>query len=78
MAAKPHPIRPGYVSVEVPNPPAGKRYMMMELDEQLVLDAGALIANGTAETELQARLENCIREFLASQPIDIALPSVRR
>lgn len=68
-------VPPGHSVVVVPNPSRGNRYMMMQLDQGLVEATTKLIANGTAETELQARLEACIRDFLASQPIDVHLPA---
>jgi hypothetical protein len=61
-------------TLQVPQPRPGRRFMLMELEAELVVKAGRLIPNGSAEAELARRLEDTIREFIRSSPIDVLLP----
>lgn len=58
--------------LSLPPARAGKNYLVVLMDEELVAKAGAL--EGRLEDELTDVIENAVREFIRTRPIQLYVP----
>lgn len=59
-------------ALKLPPPERGKNYLVVKMDAELVAKAGAL--DGRWEDELTEALENTVRDFIRTRPVQLFLP----
>lgn len=61
--------------VSLPPAPRGKNYLVVLMDEELVLKAGGLV--GQLEDDLTQRIESTVRLFIETRAIHLVTPARR-